>query len=74
MREDSPDWLKEETERVRKGLMALRQNVVLLPDPDDPDAFYPRCVCVCVCVCVCGWGGGGQGERWAHGWGRGGAQ
>ncbi len=27
-----------------RGLMKLRQNVVLLPDPVDDDKFYPRCV------------------------------
>ena len=27
--------------RTRKGLLALRQNVVLLRDPEDPDKFYP---------------------------------
>lgn len=26
---------------VRRGLLALRQNVVLLRDPEDPNAFYP---------------------------------
>lgn len=32
----------EEAEAVRRGLLALRQNVVLLRDPEDPNAFYPR--------------------------------
>lgn len=31
----------EEAEAVRRGLLALRQNVVLLRDPEDPNAFYP---------------------------------
>lgn len=31
----------QEVEAVRRGLLALRQNVVLLRDPDDPNAFYP---------------------------------
>ncbi|KAJ9519153.1 hypothetical protein QJQ45_007717 [Haematococcus lacustris] len=42
VREDSPHWLVEETERVRRGLLQLRQNVCLLRDPTDKDAFYPR--------------------------------
>ena len=31
----------EEAEGVRRGLLALRQNVVLLRDPADPNNFYP---------------------------------
>ncbi|EFJ42152.1 cytosolic 4-alpha-glucanotransferase [Volvox carteri f. nagariensis] len=42
LREDSPDWLVREVEETRAGLIKLRQNVVLLPDPEDPDAFHPR--------------------------------
>ena len=26
---------------MRRGLLSLRQNVVLLRDPEDPNAFYP---------------------------------
>ena len=43
-REGSPQWLVDETDRIRRGLMTLRQNVVLVRDPEDKDAFYPRCV------------------------------
>ena len=42
IREGSPDWLVAETETMRQGLIHLQQNVCLLRDPDDPDAFYPR--------------------------------
>lgn len=35
------DMAPEEVETVRRGLLSLRQNVVLLRDPDDPNAFYP---------------------------------
>ena len=35
------DLPAEEAEAVRRGLLALRQNVVLLRDPEDPNAFYP---------------------------------
>jgi hypothetical protein len=31
-----------EVAAVRKGLLALRQNVLLLQDDTDPAAFYPR--------------------------------
>lgn len=37
----SPEWLKNEVTATREGLMRLRQNVLLLRDPDDPDSFYP---------------------------------
>ncbi len=33
-----------EVAAVRKGLLGLRQNVLLLQDDADPDKFYPRCV------------------------------
>ncbi|PSC73748.1 4-alpha-glucanotransferase DPE2 [Micractinium conductrix] len=33
---------EKEQEVVRRGLLSLRQNVVLLRDPEDPTAFYPR--------------------------------
>jgi hypothetical protein len=46
VREDSPHWLIEETERIRRGLLRLRQNVVLLKDPEQRDAFYPRYECM----------------------------
>ena len=42
IRDGSPDWLVEETEAMRKGLLHLQHNVCLLRDPEDPDAFYPR--------------------------------
>ncbi|GBF89315.1 4-alpha-glucanotransferase [Raphidocelis subcapitata] len=41
-REGSPDWLVAEVEATRRGLLALRQNVCLLRDEEDADAFYPR--------------------------------
>mmetsp|Transcript_13105 Transcript_13105/g.39668 ORF Transcript_13105/g.39668 Transcript_13105/m.39668 type:complete len:1026 (-) Transcript_13105:2008-5085(-) len=41
-RKDSPEWLEEEVAHTRTGLMHLRQNVVLLHNPDEPDSFYPR--------------------------------
>jgi hypothetical protein len=34
----------DEVAAVRKGLLALRQNVLLLQDDSDPDKFYPRWV------------------------------
>jgi hypothetical protein len=37
----APDSPPEGAEDVRKGLLALRQNVVLLRDAEDPNAFYP---------------------------------
>lgn len=42
VRDDSPAWLKAETAAIRKGLIRLRQNVVMLRDPEDPNRFYPR--------------------------------
>ena len=33
----------EEIARTRAGLMRLRQNVVLLRNPDDSESFYPVC-------------------------------
>lgn len=42
VRHDSPSWLVDETERTRRGLLSLRQNVVLLVDDEDRDRFYPR--------------------------------
>lgn len=36
-----PPELAEEVDRTRRGLLALRQNVVLLRDPEDPEKFYP---------------------------------
>jgi 4-alpha-glucanotransferase len=42
-RPNSPDWLVEETATIRKGLLTLRQNLVLLRDPENPEALYPRC-------------------------------
>lgn len=40
-RPNSPEWLQEEVARTRKGLMQLRQNVVLLRNSDEPDSFFP---------------------------------
>ena len=37
-----PKELADEVNATRKGLMALRQNVVLLRDVEDPERFYPR--------------------------------
>ena len=37
-----PKELADEVDTVRKGLLTLRQNVVLLRDPEDPERFYPR--------------------------------
>lgn len=42
-RADSPGWLEEEVARTRTALLHLRQNVVLLRNPDEPDSFYPVC-------------------------------
>jgi len=42
----SPAWLVEEVATTRAGLLALRQNVCLLEDEEDEDAFYPRWVCL----------------------------
>ena len=36
-----PQELADEVELTRKGLMTLRQNVLLLRDPEDPERFYP---------------------------------
>ena len=36
-----PTELESQVNEVRKGLLELRQNVVLLRDPDDPEVFYP---------------------------------
>lgn len=41
-RPNSPDWLVEETAKTRKGLLTLRQNLVLVRDPENPEALYPR--------------------------------
>jgi hypothetical protein len=43
-RPNSPDWLVAETAQIRKGLLTLRQNLVLIRDPENPDALYPRWV------------------------------
>jgi 4-alpha-glucanotransferase len=37
-----PKELADEVHATRKGLLALRQNVLLLRDPEDPERFYPR--------------------------------
>lgn len=37
-----PEVIAEELEHTRKTLLNLRQNVVLLRDPEDPERFYPR--------------------------------
>jgi hypothetical protein len=41
-RAGSPEWLAAEVAAARRGLLALRQEVCLLADGEDPDAFYPR--------------------------------
>jgi len=41
-RPNSPDWLVEETATIRKGLLTLRQNLLLLRDPENPDVMHPR--------------------------------
>ncbi len=40
-RPNSPQWLQEEVAKTRRGLMRLRQNVVLLRNSDEPDSFFP---------------------------------
>ena len=40
-RAGSPDWLVTETGEIKRGLMALRQNVVLLRDERCQSSFYP---------------------------------
>jgi 4-alpha-glucanotransferase len=42
VRPNSPQWLVDEVAATKSGLLALRQNVVLLRDPDRPDRLYPR--------------------------------
>lgn len=37
----SADMTSDEAEGVRRGLLAMRQNVVLLRDPEDSNSFYP---------------------------------
>eukprot|EP00878_Enallax_costatus_P029222 GHUV01031667.1.p1 GENE.GHUV01031667.1~~GHUV01031667.1.p1 ORF type:complete len:243 (+),score=14.94 GHUV01031667.1:61-789(+) len=41
-RPGSPDWLVEEIAKTRKGLLTLRQNLILVRDPEDPQRLYPR--------------------------------
>jgi hypothetical protein len=41
-RPGSPDWLVQETATLRKGLLALRQNLLLVTDPEHPGRLYPR--------------------------------
>ena len=48
VRPDSPAWLLAEAEATRAGLLALRQNVVLLRDPANEEHFYPRCGALCL--------------------------
>ncbi len=45
------DMAPEEVEAVRRGLLSLRQNVVLLRDPEDPNAFYPVSSCCFIAGC-----------------------
>lgn len=40
-RKGSPDWLVVETETIKKGLMKLRHNVVLLRDEAAGSGFFP---------------------------------
>ena len=42
VRPGSPDWLVDETQALRKGMLQLQHNVCLLRDSEDSDAFYPR--------------------------------
>ena len=44
-RPNSPQWLQEEVAKTKKGLMRLRQNVVLLRNSDEPDSFFPVKLC-----------------------------
>ena len=37
----SADLTLDEAEGVRRGLLTLRQNVVLLRDQEDSNSFYP---------------------------------
>ena len=41
-RAGSPDWMVKEVQATVKGLLKLRQNVVLLRDEKDSQRFYPR--------------------------------
>lgn len=41
-RPGSPDWLVEEVAKTRKGLLTLRQNLLLVRDPENPERLYPR--------------------------------
>lgn len=41
-RPGSPEWLVQETQTLRKGLLALRQNLLLVTDPEHPGRLYPR--------------------------------
>eukprot|EP00879_Flechtneria_rotunda_P016824 GHRR01017609.1.p1 GENE.GHRR01017609.1~~GHRR01017609.1.p1 ORF type:complete len:841 (+),score=284.87 GHRR01017609.1:629-3151(+) len=41
-RPNSPDWLLEEVAITRKGLLTLRQNLLIIRDPDNPERLYPR--------------------------------
>lgn len=75
-RPNSPDWLVEETAKIRKVLLTLRQNLVLVSDPEIPEALYPRCGCSAGLAILettgrpregTGMGWGGEGEV---GWGR----
>eukprot|EP00897_Mesotaenium_endlicherianum_P007076 jgi/Mesen1/6397/ME000329S05559 len=40
--ENSPDWLKEETLALQKGLFDIMSDVCLIRDTQDPRKFYPR--------------------------------
>jgi hypothetical protein len=42
-RAGSPDWLVRETETIRRGLLSLRQNLILIRDPSNPEVMHPRC-------------------------------
>uniref|UniRef100_A0A7S3QVA9 4-alpha-glucanotransferase n=2 Tax=Dunaliella tertiolecta TaxID=3047 RepID=A0A7S3QVA9_DUNTE len=42
IRPNSPQWLVEEIEHTKAGLIHCMQNVCLLVDDEDPNRFYPR--------------------------------
>lgn len=45
-----PKEMAEEVDAIREGLLALRQNVVLLRDLEDPNRFYPVSLCAVIPV------------------------
>lgn len=53
MRDGSPQWLVDEVQATKRGLMGLLQNVCLLRDGEDPDRFYPRCARMPLLLLAC---------------------